>query len=60
MKNWRLFLWAIKRLKIENNDYKRCWQNNILWWLIDISGVTAKDMLNFMYQIDDELKSRAS
>ena len=45
MKNWSLFVWAVKHLKIENNDYKKCWQNNILLWLMDLSGVKAEDVL---------------
>lgn len=60
MKNWRLFHWAINHLKIENNNPKKCWQNSIIWWLIDLSGVKPKDMLNLMQQIDNELARRGS
>ena len=63
-KNWALFLWAIKRLKIDskndNNIYKKCIKNYILLWRMDLSGVTPADVPYMLQQIDDEIKRRES
>ena len=60
MKNWGLFLWAIKRLKVENDGYKKCWQNSILLWLMNLSGVRPSDIPSILQDIEDELERRAS
>ena len=44
MKNWSLFTWAVKRLKIENGKYVKCFRNDILLKVLDLSGVTPKDV----------------
>jgi hypothetical protein len=63
-KNWRLFNWALKHLKVDSksNDvvYKKCLRNNILLRLMDLSGVTPVDAQIYMRQIDNELKTRVS
>lgn len=61
-KNWSLFIWAMKRLKIDrkNNEsvYKKCLRNYILLGLMNLSGVTPDDAFNMLLEIDDELKRR--
>lgn len=63
-KNWGLFIWAFKRLKREhiNNDivYKKGLRNDILLWLMDLSGVTPLDIPYMMQEIENELKRRSS
>ena len=63
-KNWALFMWAFKRLKREhiNNDvvYKKGFINNILLWLMDLSGVTPADVPYMLQEISNELKRRSS
>lgn len=62
-KNWALFCWALKRLKIDtgNNDnvYKKCLRNNILLSLMDLSGITRADAQQMIVDIDKELARRA-
>lgn len=53
-KNWKLFRWAFKRLKIDISDsdrvFRKCFKNYILWWLMDLSGVTPQD-IRFDYRM---------
>ena len=60
MKNWKLFIWAIKRLEIENNDCRKSLKNNFLLWLMDISGVTYLDVYKMCHEIKNELDRRGS
>ena len=61
-KNWSLFVWALKRLKIDhkNNDviYKKGLRNDILLKLMDLSGVTPGDIPHMLQEIDNELERR--
>ena len=61
-KNWSLFLWALKRLEIDhkNNEviYKKGLRNGILLKLMDLSGVTPKDIRHMIQEIDNELNRR--
>jgi hypothetical protein len=61
-KNWRLFYWALKHLKIDhknnNTIYKNCLRNDILLWLMDLSGVTPDDARDSMFQISNEIARR--
>lgn len=54
MKNWKVFTWALKRLKIDYDSdsdriYKNCLRNHILWGVMDLSGVKPED-LSFNYK----------
>lgn len=61
-KNWKLFMWAVKHLKIdpETNTIvrKNCIRNDILLYLMDLSGVTPKDIPSMLQEIDNELEAR--
>lgn len=49
MKNWRLFIWAIKRLRLDaTGEPVKGLRNGLLWALVDLSGVTAQDVLRFV------------
>lgn len=65
MKNYRLFMWAISKLKIDpdpNSDriYKKCLMNNILLRIMDLSGITYRDTYNMLNDIKNELVRRGS
>ena len=56
-KNWTLFDWALRHLKIESNKnskhiYKKCLRNYILLKLMDLSGVKPEDVDRIYYNKD--------
>lgn len=59
-KNWRLFLWAIKHLDIDENGCGKGLKNRFLLRLMDLSGVTYMDAFNMYHEIGEELKRRDS
>lgn len=53
-KNWSLFEWALRHLKIDSNKnskyfYKKCFRNDILLKLMDLSGVKPWDIDRIWY-----------
>lgn len=48
MKSKLIFKWANKRLKIEDGVLVKCMRNNILLYIMNISGVTVKDYAKIM------------
>lgn len=58
-KNWALFNWALKHLKIDNKSneevYKKCLRNYILLRLMDLSGVTPADVQGHLLYVHNEL-----
>lgn len=63
-KNWRLFVWAFKHLKLDHENskavYKECLRNSILLRLMDLSGVTPNDASKLLQEIKNELAKRGS
>ena len=61
-KNWSLFLWAFRHMELDHKNkdviYKRGLKNILLCKLMDLSGVTPKDMPEVLHKIEDELKRR--
>ena len=58
MKNWKLFMWAMKRCKVVDNKYPNCLRNRIMLTLADLSGVTPKDAFEMVQKIEHELCQR--
>ena len=58
MKNWKLFVWAVKRMKIDHdrNKMTHCFRNSVLMRVMNISGITPEDVqgridiMNLKYQ----------
>lgn len=44
MKNWTLFMWALRRWKMKDRKYVKCLRNDILLKLMNLSGVTPRDV----------------
>lgn len=44
MKNWKLFKWAVSHLKLKDGDYQYCLRNNILIFIMNLSGVKPSDV----------------
>lgn len=53
MKNWALFRWAVKHLKIKNGDYQHCLRNIILIFFMKLSGVKPSDVKAIWYTKDN-------
>lgn len=58
MKNWKLFVWALKHCKVVDNKYPDCLRNSIMIALMNLSGVTPKDAFELLDEIKHELCQR--
>lgn len=58
MKNWKLFVWAAKHLKIVDNKYPNCLRNDVMLGLMNLSGVTPDDAFKLFDEIKHELCQR--